>query len=100
MDMDTEACNVSKQGLDKRSQRNGNHILTAKRVWQQKTTFHKGDYMTSRQKLCRAQLNRPGRQSHIDIRLKEHQWRSYESVGVQCMRAKKINKKRSPLSGL
>lgn len=53
--------------------------------------------MTSRQKLCRAQLNRPGKQSHIDIHLKEHQWRNYESVGVQCMRA---TKKKSPLSVL
>lgn len=43
--------------------------------------------MTPRQELCRAQLNRPGKQSHIDIDLKENEQRSYESVTAQCTRA-------------
>lgn len=50
-------------------------------------SFTSGDHMPSRQKLCRAQLSRPGEQSRIDAHLKERQWRSCESVGVQRMRA-------------
>lgn len=36
---------------------------------------------------CRAQLNSTGKQSHVDIHLKEHQRRSYESGRAQWTRA-------------
>lgn len=48
--------------------------------------------MTPRQEFfCRAQLNRPGKQCHVDIHLKEHPKKkepeNYESVRARCTRA-------------
>lgn len=97
MDTDTEACKVSKQGLSVLQRFNKSSSLKetqlifcntnwANRAWW-KITFPQTT-MTRRQELCLAQLNGPSRQSHIDIHLKEHQRRSYESVRAQCTRAK------------
>lgn len=109
MDMDTEACNVSKQGLSvlqhlnkkKRRQGNGINILTnsTKRAWW-KNKLSSDDDMSSGQKLCRAQLKQ--------IRHAKSHWHSLERASMEKLwitrssvyESKKKKRKKNPLCPL